>query len=373
MDRLKENLLSGLQYKIGVEATVKTTNHNYYKDQQVGSLRTLMSPSNRNINTAMLGYRVRAFMLVRLGSLAHDTSGVLSSTGKALFRLWKANVIPNVALQGRIPESGNTVEALARWPGSEEPNNSVILCHSILAILNSRFDQGFNIAHSTDTTMFDEIARHHDRDQRYADAMTYIANGIGLEHHHIVNGYDWASLGEGTVVDVGGSQGSLSIAIAQAFPSLRCIVQDRAEVIALGQEKLPSRVHGRVDFMAHDFFQEQPVKDADIYILRWILHDWSDLYASRIIQRLIPALRLGAKLLILEQILPGPGEISKYQEKVYRSLDLTMWATHNAKERDLSDWKELLRATDPGCKLMSVTKPQGSRLSILEIAWASGK
>ena len=240
--------------------------------------------------------------------------------------------------------------------------------------------------------MFDDIAKHPNRAQRYADAMTYFSNGPGLEHHHIVDGYDWASFGQGTVVDVGGSHGSLSIAIAQAFPSLRCIVQDRPEVIALGQEKIPSNLHGRVDFMAHDFFQEQPVKDADIYVLRWILHDWSDTYATRIVQRLIPALKLGAKLLILEQILPGPGEISKNQEKVYRSagapmvhcrlklakswsrsLDLSMWAAHNAKERDLGDWKELLRDTDPGCKLISVKKPQGSRLSILEIAWGFDK
>ena len=238
--------------------------------------------------------------------------------------------------------------------------------------------------------MFGEIVKHPDRDQRYADAMTYISNGPGLEHHHIVNGYDWASLGQGTVVDVGGSHGSLSIAIAQAFPLLRCIVQDRPEVIALGPENLPSNVHGRVVFMAHDFFQEQPTKDADIYILRWILHDWSDTYATRIIQQLIPAIRLGAKLLILEQILPGPGEISKRLEKTYRlvdaltvhsglraanpwsrSLDLAMWAAHNAKERDLRDWKELLRVAHPGCKLISVTKPQGSRLSILEIGWGS--
>ena len=169
--------------------------------------------------------------------------------------------------------------------------------------------------------MFGEIVKHPDRDQRYADAMTYISNGPGLEHHHIVNGYDWASLGKGTVVDVGGSHGSLSIAIAQAFPLLRCIVQDRPEVIALGPGKLPSNVHGRINFMAHDFFQEQPVKDANIYILRWILHDWSDTYATRIIQRLIPALRLGAKLLVLEQVLPGPGEISKYLEKAYRLAD----------------------------------------------------
>ncbi|KAL8733397.1 MAG: hypothetical protein Q9181_003605 [Wetmoreana brouardii] len=252
------------------------------------------------------------------------------------------------------PAATKTVEALTKWPGSEEPNNT-----------------GFNVAYNTDAIIFDEIAKYPDRDQRYADAMTYISNSPGLEPHHLLTGYDWASLGEGTVVDVGGSHGSISIAIAQRFPLLRCIVQDRPEVIGVGEKSLPSDLRGRVSFMAHDFFKEQPVKDADIYILRWILHNWSDKYAVRILQRLIPALKRGAKVLVLEHILPVPGEISRYQEKAHRSFDLTMWAAHNAKERDLGDWKELFRIADPAYEITSVTKPKNSRLSIIEATWGS--
>lgn len=45
--------------------------------------------------------------------------------------------------------------------------------------------------------------------------MTYGSKRPGLEAHHSLNGYDWASLGDSTIVDVGGSHGSLSIAIAE--------------------------------------------------------------------------------------------------------------------------------------------------------------
>lgn len=95
-------------------------------------------------------------------------------------------------------------------------------------------------------------------------------------------------------------------------------MQDRPQVVALGQKNVPSHVRGRVEFRAHDFFQEQPVKDADVYMLRWILHDWSDKYAVRILQALIPALKGGAKVLLLEQVLPVPGERAMYQERAYR-------------------------------------------------------
>ncbi|KAL8679031.1 MAG: hypothetical protein Q9186_004659 [Xanthomendoza sp. 1 TL-2023] len=250
------------------------------------------------------------------------------------------------------PAATKAVDAMIKWPGSEEPNNA-----------------GFNIVNNTDATIFDEISADPARDQRYADAMKYFAKDPSLEFHHVLEGYEWNALGEGTVVDIGGSNGSLGIAIAQRFPSLRCVVQDRPEIIGGCQESLPSDLHGRVSFMAHDFFQEQPIKGAEIYTLRWILHDWSDKHAARILRALMPALKAGAKLLVLESVLPAPGEISKYEEKAFRSMDMTMLATHNAKERDMDDWKELFRIADPGYEILSVSKPQGSNISIIEAIW----
>ena len=52
-------------------------------------------------------------------------------------------------------------------------------------------------------------------------------------------------------------------------------------------------------------------------------------------------------------------------------MDLAMWATHNAKERELEDWEELFRTADPGYKLHTMIKPKNSRLSILELIWDS--
>lgn len=148
--------------------------------------------------------------------------------------------------------------------------------------------------------------------------MTWFSTGPGLEPRHVLNGFDWESLGKGLVVDVGGSHGSLSIAIAREFPLLKCVVQDKPEVVSLGKSSLSADLLDRVTFMGHDFFAEQPVKDADIYILRWILHDWSDKYATRILQALAPALKSGARVLVIEQVLPMPGTIPKYQEKAIR-------------------------------------------------------
>lgn len=167
-------------------------------------------------------------------------------------------------------------------------------------------------------TIFDELSKHPEREQRYAAAMKWFSTGPGLEPSHVIKGFAWDKVGRGLVVDVGGSHGLVSIAIAQSFPDIRCIVQDQPKVVAVGLNQLSHEVKDRVSFMEHDFFSEQPVKGADVYLLRWILHDWSDTYAIRILQALIPALGRSSKLAICEHILPEPGTITAYQERGLR-------------------------------------------------------
>ena len=70
--------------------------------------------------------------------------------------------------------------------------------------------------------------------------------------------------------------------------------------------------------MAHDFFEQQPVKGADVYLLRWILHGWSDKYATNIIRSLIPAMKHEARILVSDLCLPQPGGLSLHAERSAR-------------------------------------------------------
>ena len=148
--------------------------------------------------------------------------------------------------------------------------------------------------------------------------MSWSNTDPGLEPIHVVENYPWESLGTGTVVDVGGGYGSVSIALAQRFSSIRCIVQDRIGVVEEARLRSPPDLTNRISFMEHNFFEEQPVKNADVFFLRWILHDWSDTHAIRILRSLIPALRSGTRVLVNEYILPEPGTVPFYREKQFR-------------------------------------------------------
>ena len=146
--------------------------------------------------------------------------------------------------------------------------------------------------------------------------MSFRATAKGDHVSHLLTGYPWGELGACTVVDVGGSHGPSSIALAQQFPRLNCIVQDLPGTIA--DCSVPPELDGRLKFMAHDFFTEQPVKGAEVYFFRRIFHDWSDEYAARILRALIGALKPGAKVLIQDMVVPEYGTSSLYDQRRHR-------------------------------------------------------
>lgn len=76
--------------------------------------------------------------------------------------------------------------------------------------------------------------------------------------------FPFESLPQGAkVVDVGGGRGHVSVRIAEKVPGLNFVVQDDESMLEAGQaEGVPKAVKDRIEFMPHDFFNEQPVKGA---------------------------------------------------------------------------------------------------------------
>jgi hypothetical protein len=192
------------------------------------------------------------------------------------------------------------VDALGRWPESEEPNHT-----------------GWNIAHDIAEPLYQHLATDMKLAKRFGATMTaFMSTNPALSPVHIQRSFEWESLESGLIVDVGGSHGVISIALAERYPTLRFISQDLANVIE-SAPAVPSKVSDRVQLMAHDFFTPQPV-EADVYIFRWILHNHSDKYAILILKALIPALKPGARILVQDGCLPDPGKIPNWREKDIR-------------------------------------------------------
>ena len=177
--------------------------------------------------------------------------------------------------------------------------------------------QGFSLAHNTNDTMFEYLDKNPDKAKRFAGAMRSFSSSLGHQPFAVIKGYAWESLGQGLVIDIGGSQGHVSIALAQSYPSLSFIVQDRGEVIKGAAEALPDDMSHRITFMAHDFLTNQPVK-ADAYLLRRVLHDWSDSCCINILRGLVPSLKEGARIIVNDGIAPDPGRLPYLTERQAR-------------------------------------------------------
>ncbi|KAE9993411.1 hypothetical protein EG327_005182 [Venturia inaequalis] len=245
-----------------------------------------------------------------------------------------------------------TINAMRLYPGSQEPKHT-----------------GYSLAHGQDTSMFMILGSDPDRAIRFGSAMASLTGGEGYEVSHIVDNYPWADLGKATVVDVGGSIGFVCVALAKKFPELSFVVQDLPNTIADAPASLPVEFKDRIEFQAHDFYTPQPVKDADVYFFRWICHNQSDKYGVIMLRALVPALKKGARIIINDNCLPKPNTADPWDEKITRTMDVTMLELLNAKERDVDGWTELFAMAHPGFKFLGARQPKGSRMSIMEAIW----
>ena len=96
------------------------------------------------------------------------------------------------------------------------------------------------------------------------------------------------------VADIGGASGSLLHAVLKANPTLHGIVFDRpniveSAIVAAAENGLEQRITA----IGGDFFEAIPA--ADLYLLRYILHDWDDAACIRILRTCRRALLPGGR------------------------------------------------------------------------------
>ncbi|KAM0187016.1 hypothetical protein ACHAPA_011850 [Fusarium lateritium] len=256
------------------------------------------------------------------------------------------------------PTAAGMVEAHKKWPDDVEKTHTA-----------------YNIAFDTDASFFQHLKQLPERQKQFAGYMKSAASNRGTHLKHMVSGYDWAKLGEAVVVDVGGSVGHGSVALAQEFPHLSFIVQDLPSVVSGAEQQLASfgdgDLPGRIKFQPHSFFEAQPYVGADVYLLRMILHDWAFEDSVKILRNLIPALTSGSKILIMDTVMPSPGSIPASKERLLRVRDLTMMQVFNSLERGIEDWRQIFAAVDTALVVESVSHPPGSNLSLIELSLAN--
>lgn len=257
------------------------------------------------------------------------------------------------------PMMAHQLDALEKWGhGSQEPNQTAV-----------------NHAYGGNGGFYDFIQSDPIRERRFGATIQQVAQQPRSSLKHIQSGFDWNSLGTATVVDVGGHIGDCGVAIAEAAPKLRVIVQDRPEVVAMAQEPktnvVPAELQDRVSFEVHDFYQPQKTP-ADVYFFRKTLLNLTDKYAVKVIQALSSVMKPGNRLLIMDFILSdGPVEATP-AERFTRAVDLQMLLYYNSKYRTLDEWKDLVLTGDPRFEFERACTPPGSGLAVISFIVRTG-
>jgi hypothetical protein len=149
--------------------------------------------------------------------------------------------------------------------------------------------------------------------------------------------YDFGRFG--TVVDVGGGNGTLLAALLETHPALRGVVFDQPHVVDAAAALLRERgLADRCRVEAGSFFDGVP-SGGDAYVLKHIVHDWEDADAVAILHAVQAAAGPGAAVLVLERDLGAPNETP-----VAKLGDLNMLVVPGGRERTEQEYAALFEA-----------------------------
>ena len=166
-------------------------------------------------------------------------------------------------------------------------------------------------------------------DQFQADLSTRSAAAVAAT-------YDFSSAR--VVVDVGGGKGSLLAAILRRHAAPRGILFDLPHVVEAGKPAMDAEFSRRCQFVGGDFFKAVP-EGGDIYVIKYILHDWDESHARAILTNCHRAMGNGAKLLVVEDLVCGLNVPCDA-----KLGDVNMLARTGGRNRTEREYRDVLRA-----------------------------
>ena len=169
----------------------------------------------------------------------------------------------------------------------------------------------------------------------------------------------------GTVVDVGGGQGRLLAGLLEATPGLSGVLLDRPEVVAGAEAVLRAAgVADRCAVVGGDFFASVP-PGGDAYVLAQIVHDWPDAEALAILSACHRAMAPGARLWVIEQVLPPEDDPDPSERAGLTLMDLNMLVLFGGgQQRTGEEYRQLLGAA--GFDEVAVVPAEGTPWSVVE-------
>lgn len=200
---------------------------------------------------------------------------------------------------------------------------------------------------------FDYLAKRPEEASLFSETMVGIH---GAEPPAVAAAYDFPACK--IVIDVGGATGNMLAEILLRHKGLHGVLFDLPHVVKDAPQLLSAKgVSDRVTIKGGSFFETAP-EGGDAYILSHIIHDWDEAKCLTILAALRKAMKPGARLLLVEMVLPTGNE-----PHFGKMLDLVMLTIPGGQERTEAEYAALL--AKGGFRLERVI-PTASAVSIVE-------
>jgi hypothetical protein len=198
------------------------------------------------------------------------------------------------------PLSRKHPRSIASWVAYQAaPANAAAHAQLEVQLRDGAEPSGHRLAYGNSVWQY--FAEHPDEGARFGEAMRELT---AIDLPALSRAYPWPR--EGVVCDVAGGIGTLLAAILERRPQARGILLDAPEVLADAEGFLQaSGVGERVERRAGDLFGALDAH-ANVYVLKWILHDWSDEACRDILRRIRATMPSGSRVVVIDQRLePG--------------------------------------------------------------------
>ena len=212
---------------------------------------------------------------------------------------------------------------------------------------------GDGVSEAYGKQIWEVLAERPGQCETFQRAMT---NSTSVAADAIVEAYDFGGIKR--LADVGGGHGLLLASILRRYPEMQGVLFDRPEVVASVPKDQFAGCDGRIAIEAGSFLERVP-DGCDAYLMKHIIHDWSDEHCRTILRLMREKLPKDGRVLVCEMVVtdePGPTPA--------KMLDIEMLVmTVGGKERTPEEFRDLFASC--GLRLSRIV-PTGRPLAVIE-------
>lgn len=210
-----------------------------------------------------------------------------------------------------------------------------------------------------------KLFEYRDRNPDYAEVFNQAMSSYSSVQTSLVlealDGYDFSNIHH--ICDIGGGTGHLLGNLLVKYRSMKGTVLELESVISKKESLVASKlgVGERCSYVSGDMITGSQVPSADAYIMKMILHDWSDAECVRILSNICRSSPENSRLFIAEHLIPSP--MIPHFSKLF---DIHMMCVSSGKERTVDEYSDLLEQS--GWKYVQTLHPdkQSGLMEVIE-------